>query len=250
MNAFSDIFAYTAGIPAVVGLVLTAAIIFLTSDWRLSLTALLVQYILIGLALSTAVRLEVALVKILVGVLAVSILYLTARRIQEASGAPQIERGSPRFLGMSVGWEAGPLGLPLRLLAVLLAALAVLRVFNSFHLPLVSAGTALAAIWLIAMGAIGLVLSGDSLRVAAALLTILGGFDLVYARLEPSLAVVGFWSVLILSTALAFAYLAIARSLGGQPTNRLAFPPAPLEQPLYAEGREEAAGIGDSELEV
>ena len=146
MNAFSDIFGYMAGIPAVVGLVLTAAIIFLTSDWRLSLTALLVQYILIGLGLSTAVRLEVALVKILVGVLAVSILYLTARRIQEASETLPIERDRPRFLGMSVGWEAGPLGLPLRLLAVLLAALAVLRVFNSFHLPIVSDGTAFAAI--------------------------------------------------------------------------------------------------------
>ena len=250
MNAFSDIFGYMAGIPAVVGLVLTAAIIFLTSDWRLSLTALLVQYILIGLGLSTAVRLEVALVKILVGVLAVSILYLTARRIQEASETLPIERDRPRFLGMSVGWEAGPLGLPLRLLAVLLAALAVLRVFNSFRLPMVSAGIAFAAIWLIAMGAIGLVLSGDPLRVTAALLTILGGFDLVHAQLEPSLAIVGFWSVLILLTALAFAYLAIARSLGGQPANRPASPPGPLEQPLCRFSCESTRNNGNSELEA
>ena len=99
------------------------------------------------------------------------------------------------------------------------------------------------------MDALGLVLSGDPLRVAAALLTILGGFDLVYARLEPSLAVVGFWSVLLLLTALAFAYLMIARNLG-QPANRLASPLAPLEQPLYTKGLGEATGVGDAEMEA
>ena len=47
MEAFSDTFLSIAGVPAIVGLILTAAAIFLTSDWRLSLTALLVQYVLV-----------------------------------------------------------------------------------------------------------------------------------------------------------------------------------------------------------
>lgn len=217
MEAFGEIFAYMAGAPAVAGLTLTALTIFLTSDWRLSLTALLVQYLLIGMALTSVVRLEVAIVKILVGVLAVAILYLTARRIQEGREPGELEQSKPRFLGMQVGWGAGPLGLPLRLLTVLLAALAVIRVFNSFSLPFIPADTAFVIIWMTAMGVIGLILSGDPLRVAPALLTILGGFDLVFSSLEPSLAIVGFWSALILLTALAFSYLATVQGLGISP---------------------------------
>jgi hypothetical protein len=217
MEAFSEIFTYMAGAPAVAGLTLTALTIFLTSDWRLSLTALLVQYLLIGMALTSEIRVEVAIVKILVGVLAVAILYLTARRILEAREPEGSDRSRPRFLGMQVGWGAGPLGLPLRLLTVLLAALAVIRVFNSFSLPFIPADTAFVIIWMTAMGVIGLILSGEPLRVAPALLTILGAFDLVFSSLEPSLAIVGFWSALILLTALAFSYLAAVQGLGTGP---------------------------------
>lgn len=213
MDLLSDVFARIAGAPTIIGLLLTAIVIFLTSDWRLSLTALLVQYILIGIAISDAVRLEVAVVKILVGGLAVSILYLTARRVQETDQALPVGSEKARFLGLSVGWEAGPLGLPLRFLAALLAVLAVLRLFGSLHLPSTSTPIAFAATWLGAMGLTGLVVSSSPLRVAVALLTILGAFDLVYARLQPSLAVAGFWSVLILLGALAFAYLATVQAL-------------------------------------
>lgn len=217
MEAIFDIFATMAGAPAIAGLILTSLTIFLTSDWRLSLTALLVQYILIGVALTSSIRAEVTIVKILAGVLAVSILYLTARRIQERRGPLEPQQERIRFLGMQVGWGAGPLGLPLRLMTVLLVVLAVIRVFSNYDLPLIPADIAFATVWLGAMGVAGLVLSGDSLRVAAALLTILGGFDLVYTGLEPSLAIVGFWGTLILLTALAFAYLATVQDLGTSP---------------------------------
>jgi hypothetical protein len=63
------------------------------------------------------------------------------------------------------------------------------------------------------MGIMGLVLSGDPLRVAAAMLTILAGFDLVYATLEPSVSIAGFWGALTLMAALAFAYLATIHAL-------------------------------------
>jgi hypothetical protein len=218
MEALSEILAHMTGAPAVIGLVLTALIVFLTSDWRLSLTALLVQYILIGMVLTSSIRVEVAIVKTLVGVLAVSILYLTARHIQERKGSLGAELGGRRFLGIQLGWAAGPLGLPLRLLTILLVVVAVVRAFNNYQLPLVPADTAFVAVWLGAMGMVGLILSSDALRVAPALLTILGGFDLVYSGLEPSLAVVGLWSTLILSTALAFAYLATVQDLATSPT--------------------------------
>lgn len=213
MDAFSDVFAFLAGIPAAVALVLTALTIFLTSDWRLSLTALLVQYLFVGVALTSSVQGEVAVVKILAGVMAVFILYLTARRVQEEQEAAPHEPEKKRFLGLSLTWHAGPLGLPLRLLAVILLVLALVRLFGNYHFPLISAGTAFVAVWMGALGMLGLVVGSEPLRVAPAILTILAGFDLVYGALEQSLAVVGFWSALTILAALALSYLALVQGL-------------------------------------
>lgn len=226
MEAFSDIFAAVAGMPATVGLVLTGLTIVLTSDWRLSLTALLVQYVLVGLALTRFIQAEVAMAKILAGILAVFILYLTARRIQEMGEPRQAEEvRSSRFLGLYLGWGTGPLGLPLRLLAALLVALALVRLFADSQLPVAtvpglsaaSPDLVFVASWLGSMGMMALILSSDPVRVAPALLTALAGFDLIYASMEPSLAIAGFLGALTLLAALAFSYLATARTLG---TNR------------------------------
>lgn len=205
-----------------VGLILTAAIIFLTSDWRLSLTGLLVQYLLVGVSVTRFVQLEVALVKILVGVLVVSILYLSARHIQEVQERRQPGATSARFLGAHLAWGGGPLGLPLRLLVVLLVTLAVVRFFGEYRslLPALSPESltfppdiALVSLWLGLMGLMGLVLSGNPLRVAPGLLTVMAAFDLVYAGYDPSLAVVGFLGTLLLLVALAFSYLATVQGL-------------------------------------
>lgn len=222
MEAFTDIFGFTAGVPAIVGLVLTSVAILLTSDWRLSLTSLLVQYVLVGLALTRFIQAEVAIVKVLVGVLVVPILYLSARQIQNGKDTQEAGKGDSRLLGLNVGWGAGPLSLPLRLLAVLLVALAVVRFFDDYRLLLplldaegstVPADVAFVAFWLGGIGLVGLVLSGEPLRVAPAILTILAGFDLVYAGVEPSLAVVGLLGALTLLAALAFSYLTTIHGL-------------------------------------
>jgi hypothetical protein len=225
MEAFSDLFAAVAGMPATVGLALTGLAIVLTSDWRLSLTALLVQYVLVGLALTRFIQAEVAVAKILAGILAVFILYLTARRIQELREPKQAEKRGSWFLGMYVGWGSGPLGLPLRLLAAILVALALVRLFAGSSvslaalpaLPAASPDLVFVAAWLGSMGMMALVLSGDPLRVAPALLTILAGFDLLYASMEPSLAISGFLGALTLLAALAFSYLATVQGLGTSP---------------------------------
>jgi MFS family permease len=213
MQALTDILAFLAGTPAVVGPVVTALIIYLTSNWRIALLALLGQYLLVGLGLAQRIQPEVAFVKILVGILAVLILYLTARRLQEEEDPNPDKESEPRILGMHVGWMSGPLGLPLRLLSVFLVILALVRLFDNYQLALVPVQVALVASWLGAMGMLGLVLSGGPLRVAYAFLTILTGFDLVYATLEPSLAVVGFFSAFTLLASLAFSYLASVHGL-------------------------------------
>ncbi len=215
MEANSQVLTHLTGLPLIVGFFLAGAIAFLTSDWRLSLTALLVQYLLVGAALASAIRTEVAIVKILVGVLVVSILYITARRTQDAQRPLAPAQADVRVLGMEFRLGAGPLGLPVRFLVVILAVLAILRLFEGYDLPFIDTATALAAAWLALLGLIGLTLSDHPMRTATALFTILAGFDLVYAQLETSLAAVGFWGALLILTALGFAYLAIAQALGG-----------------------------------
>jgi hypothetical protein len=97
---------------------------------------------------------------------------------------------------------------------VMLLVIALTRLFSVYRLPLVSTGLTFVAIWLASMGMMGIVLGGGPLRLAPALLTIMVGFDLVYATLEPSLAITGFFGTLILLTGLAFSYLAVAHGLG------------------------------------
>jgi hypothetical protein len=222
MEALTDIFGFMAGVPAMVGLVLASITIFLASDWRLSLTGLLVQSVLVGITLTRVVQAELAIVRILVGVLAVSILYLSGRHAHEVKGASIVERPESRFLGLRIGWGAGPLGLPLRLLAVVLVGLAVLQFFGVYRLllpaldsgePTVPLDIAFVAFWLGGIGLVGLVLSGEPLRVAPALLTILAGFDLVYANLESAPAVIGFWGALNLLAVLGFAYLTSVQAM-------------------------------------
>ena len=215
MEALGDLFVSMAGIPAMVGLVLTSVTIFLTSDWRLSLTGLLVQYVLVGITLTRFIQTELAVVKILVGVLVVPILYLSARQIQEVE-AQEDKESRTRLLGLQVGWGAGPLGLPLRLLALLLVTLAVIRFFDEYRMLLpalpgenstIPADVAFVTLWMGGIGLIGLVLGEKPLRVAPAIFTLLAAFDLVYSCLEPGLAVVGVLGALTLLSALAFSYL-------------------------------------------
>jgi hypothetical protein len=217
MQIFADFLNSLTGAPAMIGLLLTAAIIFVSADWRVALSALLVQYILVGLALVDTVRLEFVLVRILTGLLVTAILYLSARYIPIGTHEKEDEVG-PHIFGLHVGWLAGPLGFPLRLMASLLVVLLVVRVFQSYTLAAVPMGLALIAFWMAGMGMLGLVLSGHPLRAAVAVMTFLAGFDLVFAALEPSLALVGFLSTFYLLGALGFAYLIAAHSLAGTGT--------------------------------
>lgn len=221
MEAIGDSFSFLAGVPAIVGLMLAAATILVTSDWRLALGALLVQYMLLGLTLTRFVQPEVAFVRILTGALVVPILYLAARQVEEASNAGEGEGVGQRFLGLPLGWGAGPLGLPLRLLTVLLTALALIRFYPaaSALLGLQGSGVgvppdvAFIGLWLAGMGLMGIVLSGEALRVAPAILTVLCGFDLVYTGVEENLAIAGFFGALTLLAALAFSYLATVQGM-------------------------------------
>jgi hypothetical protein len=130
-----------------------------------------------------------------------------------------------------------------------MVALAAIHFFDDYRalLPVLDAdgstvppGIAFVSMWLAAMGMIGLVLSGESVRVATAVLTILTAFDLVYAGLEPRLSIVGFMAALTLMAALASAYLVTVEGLrerkAREQSKANVLPAAPL---VVVEGPEE-----------
>src|SRR5512147_1818808 len=101
MPTLGDVARFFAALPTVetlLGLAFTAAILVLVSDWRLAILTLAVQYVLVAVLLSTVVRLEIALVRLVEGVMAVSILYISARRAAQL--ALQVRRSArpPAFL--------------------------------------------------------------------------------------------------------------------------------------------------------
>lgn len=249
MGIFAGTFEFIAGLPAIIGLILTCAIIFLASDWRLSLTSLLVQYLLVGLTLTRFIQAELAIVKILVGVLTAAILFLSARYVKDSRVTQETGADGTHLLGLNVGWQAGPLGLPLRLLTLILVAIAAIHFFDAYRLLLpvldganteIPADIAFVSMWLAATGVAGLSLSGDPVRVAPAVLTILTAFELVYALLEPHLAVVGFVAALTLMAALALSYLTVVRGLA----ESVALEESPTEVMPAATTRDDVGGAG------
>ncbi len=187
---------------AVAGLVVTASLIIVVRDWRVSLAALLTQYLLVGFLLTRLIIPEVATVKTLVGALICPILYLTARRVRW---------GRPK--SRPTGWEVFSVGLPFRLLALVLTGLVASSVLNSYPLPEVPRDISFACYWLTLIGLLAMILTAEPLKAGLGLLTFMAGFELFYATLESSLSVVGFLGVINLFMALAIAYLASAREV-------------------------------------
>lgn len=196
--------------PAVAGLVVTASLIILIRDWRVSLAALLAQYLLVGFLLTRLITPEVATVKTLVGALICPILYLTARRVRWGR-----QRGKDEMDPLSTEWEVFPVGLPFRLLAVVLIGLVTSSLLNSYPLPEVPRDIGFACYWLALMGLLVMILTAEPLKTGLGLLTFMAGFELFYAALESSLSVVGFLGIVNLFAALIIASLASAREVEG-----------------------------------
>jgi hypothetical protein len=79
---------FFATTPATVAVMFTAGAIVVIKDWRVSLLALVIQYIIVGLLLTGAIRVELAAIKTLVGAMLCLILYMTARHVDWGRPAP------------------------------------------------------------------------------------------------------------------------------------------------------------------
>lgn len=113
------------------------------------------------------------------------------------------------------GWESGveltrmPSGRVFRLLATVLvgAAAAGFSQANLMGLPAQVPGAITASMVLIGLGLLQTGLSEEPLRVGLGLLTVLVGFDLSYAAIEPSVAVTALMASTEVGVALVVSYL-------------------------------------------
>jgi hypothetical protein len=238
MPSLPDVLArlsFLAATPAIVGLIVTASLIVISSDWRLSLGALSVQYVLVGLLLTRLIQPQVAVIKVLVGALVCVVLYLTARLVSETDAAASLQPGdteeghSPPFtapismsqpLASNLQPQATPSSartlwpeLAFRLLATLFVGLAIYSLSRRYPLPEVALDISFACYWLASLGLLNLVLTEEPLRAGMGLLTFITGFELLFSVLERSLSVVGFLGIANFLIALAIAYIAPSTAL-------------------------------------
>ena len=200
---------------AVLGLFLTGALIVLVRDWRITLMALLGQYVVVGVILSRLVLPEIALIKVLIGALICPMLYLAAR--QSGWGMfslPQIlERLPRRGYSENGGLAVFRVGLSFRALTVALVLVLAIVINHTYPLQGIPPDVGLGCYWLILTGLLVLMLTEEPLKAGPGLLTALSGFELLYTPLELSLTVVFLWAVIVLLVALSIAYLAASRGV-------------------------------------
>ena len=183
---------------AVVLLVVTSVGVLLARDWRWLIIFLSAQYF--GMLILTLQHwpIGMASVKVVAGWMGAAILGMTR------SGLPR-EDSADRHSVL-------PQGRLFRLFAAGIVLLIVTASTRRVDAIMADAGFTVtaAALTLIGIGMLHLGVSNHSLRVTIGLMTVLAGFELLYATVEGSVLVAGLLAVINLGLALVGSYLMIA----------------------------------------
>ena len=177
---------------AVILLIFSTLGLVILRDWRWMLLSLAVLYVGVFLLVGVSWPLNLAIIKLVGGWM--------------AGAALGISQVGQHPLDAEKSWPAGRM---FRLLAaglVLLAVFSVLpRVQNVF--PLVDPAVLQGSLVIISMGLLQLGMTGQTFRVITGLLTVLAGFEVLYAALESSVLVAGLLAGVNLGLAGVGAYL-------------------------------------------
>lgn len=184
------------GVLVLVLLVGNSLAILISRDWRWVLAALGVQYFLAFLLIMPSWPLELAAVKLVGGWMAAAILGLTRLNIAEhPQEAPRFPT-SPAFLGFAAG---------LVILIVIGAAPSLAEWTHALSIYQAWGGLLLIGIALLQTG-----LGDNPFRNIVGLLTLLAGFEIIYAAVETSILVAGLLAIVNLGVALVGSYLMLA----------------------------------------
>jgi hypothetical protein len=183
----------TIALPAVITVYLAASLLLISSDWRMSISALALQYAGIVVLVGLSWPLEQAVVKMVAGWMAGAVLGLA-------------------LIGLPGGGRTEPGLSKSNILFRLFGAILVGFVAYSWGpiittwMPEVTLEQAYGGIVLLALGLFHLGLATHPLRVVLGLLTVLGGFEIMYAAIESSSLVTGLLAGISLGLALVGSY--------------------------------------------
>lgn len=181
-------------------LVLTSGCLAVSRNWRVSLAALTLQVAGVAMLVGDILPARVALVKLVAGWSACGILFLACRH-------NVLRRG--RSVSAPVASTFGYL--PFRLIAAVMVAIvaSVASQAPSLALPGLASGAKLACVAMLAMALLHLGTTEEPVQVGIGLLTLLAGFEILYAALEPSIMVIGLLALVTITLAWTLSALAM-----------------------------------------
>lgn len=174
-------------------IIATSIALLINYDWRWSIAALGIQYIGAFFLVSLSWPANLAVIKLVAGWMAGSALGMT--RI-----AADVEFEEPRI------WPTERL---FRILAASMVILVMLSISPRMVslVPNVEVYQASGGLIMLGLGLLQLGLTTNPLRVTIGLLTVLSGFEILYAAVETSALVAGLLAIINLSLAVVGAYL-------------------------------------------
>lgn len=180
-------------LPAAIFLSLTGFLLLISSDWRVSVLILAVQYGGVFVLVAQSWSVEMAVVKLVAGWMAGAVLGMALVSIPE---------GSFIFRQLNLS------GIIFRLLLAVLVVLVMVSLAPQLArwVPGVAPVQAYGGAFLIGLGLVHLGLTARPLGVILGLLTVFSGFEIWYASVETSILVSGLLAGINLGLALVGAY--------------------------------------------
>ncbi len=197
---------------AAVLLMITTLLLVAAQDWRLILAALFIQYIGVFVLVAIHWPIMMAFSKLLAGWIATAVLAMAIgsgnQSTLEGDKSRILPSGIRRVIGDSLSvWVFKTIAALMIVLAVFTLAPAI-----SEWIPGVQFVDVLGALILLGLGLLHLGLTALPFRVIPALLTVLSGFEIIYASVEVSALVAGLLAGVTLGLALTGAYLLVNTS--------------------------------------
>ncbi len=199
-------FASVSTVELVIGLLLAVALVVLIADWRISLLALAIQYVLVAILLSTLIPLQIAAVRMIAGGLVALMFYITARRIRPRRRGQRVS-DEPLLIDepvRGVFWT----NLPFRLIGLALVALSVISLSGQYVLLNAPLLFWVMGLWLAMGGLLTIALTRDALKLGMGLLFFTSGFGIVYLSIDNSLLIYALLVISDLVIALVVAHIA------------------------------------------
>jgi hypothetical protein len=184
----------------VIALVLTTATgILISRDWRLELGLLGLQYV--GVLWLTAQHwpLSMATIKVVTGWMAIATMGMTRLNLKDE------DEDSEKFWPQ--GWLFRLFAAGIVTIIVLTTASQVENIIPGIGLPVIYG-----SLILMGLGMLHLGMTAQPFRVIVGLLTVLSGFEALYAALESSVLVAAMLSIVDLGLALVGSYLLTAKT--------------------------------------